>query len=130
MFVFFPSWGQTSTIKPAPSFETFTKIPDEIDGCSCTFSKNQLDFNNEKYIYANDYAEIAFISINKKLVKFKLVSMKGNVSHYSNKDYKLRIDIKSEKPSGEESSILKGIMTLTNKQGQKTITNFTGECGC
>ena len=52
--------------------ETFD-FPNDIEGCSCYFSKSKEDFDSEKYIYADDYGKKAVIKIDGKFISFPLI---------------------------------------------------------
>ena len=54
--------------------ETFTKVPYEIDGGTCYFSKDENELKKEKYIFINDFSSVAFMQINGEYVEFKLLS--------------------------------------------------------
>jgi hypothetical protein len=113
------------------SLDTFTTIPKEIDGCSCYFYLSETDKNANKYIFVNDFAKIAFVTVNGKLEKFEIKEHKKNskIYLYSNKSFDLKVEITKEEPGGEEASNMEGSITIT-KQGAKLIKNFVGSCGC
>ena len=67
---------------------TFSKIPAEIDGCSCYFFLSEKDKKNEQYVCVNDFGNLAFISLNGKLEKFEMTfsdnTKKEGIYSYSN----------------------------------------------
>src|SRR6476469_6868269 len=74
------------------SIETFSDFPNEIDGCSCYFSNNESEFKQKKYIYVNNYANLSFMKVNGKMLRFSLSSEKPNKGKiYENGDYKMQI---------------------------------------
>jgi hypothetical protein len=38
-------------------------FPNEIDGCSCCFSKTQEEYKKKMYVFVNDFAVFAFVKI-------------------------------------------------------------------
>lgn len=116
-------------------FESFKEIPAEIDGCSCCFSKNDKEYSEEQFIYVNNYTNYAYIKIHGELKKFMEIEHskhehKKSYYIYQYNDFTLRVDITESVPDGYESSKLHGRLTLTDKDGQKTIQEFVGNCGC
>ena len=113
------------------NLNTFTTIPNEIDGCGCYFYLSKKDEKNEKFIFVNDFANIAFISINNKLLKFVLKEHKEaqNIYIYSNGNYVLKVDITEKENEENETSKIKGIIILS--KGKNIIKKeFIGSCGC
>jgi hypothetical protein len=127
---------QKKEIKKALKIDTFSKFPPEISGCACYSSNNQDEFKANKFIYANDYGENAFVSVNGKMIKFKLQKVnKLNNNHTisigisEDKQYTLIID-SVETGQIDETTQDKGILTLKSKDGREVIKNIVGECGC
>ena len=115
--------------------DTFSTFPAEIDGCSCYFSNNSTEFKKGEYIYVNDFAETSFIKINGVLTKFKQTEYKKTnkttiVAKFKSDNYEMTIEVVDVKQSGEETSLKKGTIKLTNKKGKTITKNFYGECGC
>ncbi len=116
-------------------FETFTQFPKDIDGCSCYFSKDSTDFKKKKYIFLDNFENIAYIKIKSRMVRltrtkteeFSDFSVK---TAYTNEEFDLVIKIYEGNSSGEETWMNFGEITLTKKSGEQIITNFYGECGC
>lgn len=123
----------SSTPAAAISIGTFTEFPPEIDGCSCYLSENASDFKAQKYIYADNYQDIGFMKINGAMVKFERVDEKEVfrdhwIKKFDSKDYAIVLDITK---SGKVGPFLqKGTISLTKKNGETIIKDFTGECGC
>ena len=113
------------------TLNTFTKIPDEIDGCGCYFYLSEKDEKKERYIFVNDFASVAFVSVKSKLQRFELKKHKEGSSEYlySNGAYQLKVQITEKKTDGEESSRMKGIIILS--KGKSVLHKaFVGSCGC
>ena len=113
------------------SLETFTTIPDEIDGCASYFYSSKHDQQSEKYLLVNDFANIAFITINGNLERFELKNYQAdsNIYRYSNLGYDLKLEITKKGDGGNETSILEGILILS--KGKELIRKeFIGTCGC
>lgn len=121
------------------SLDNFKKIPDEIDGCACYFSANEQSFKNREYVYAAGYDSIAFVSINHKFIKLRMISSERNpdsfgdndhIEIYKSKDFKVTVDIRYLESSGEETWRNTGTITIETESGQKFFKKFIGECGC
>lgn len=113
------------------NLNTFTTIPNEIDGCGCYFYLSKEDEKNGNYLFVNDFANIAFVSINSKLEKFELKEHKeaSSVYIYSNGNYDLKVEITKKENEGNESSIIIGLIILS--KGKSLIEKeFIGSCGC
>jgi hypothetical protein len=126
----------TTKDKRALSIDTFSVFPPEINGCACYSSNNLKEFKANKYVYANDFGENAFVSINGKMTKFKLKSVKKitdkhtiSVGISEDKQFELTID-SIETGEIDETTQDKGVLTLKSKDGNKIIKNIVGECGC
>ena len=114
------------------NLETFG-FPAEVNGCSCYFSKNKEDFDQEKYIYIDDYGNNAYLKIDGKTVKIKMKEGDFDPDNFSKviKNEEISVTIQGKKVNElEEVMMFEGTMTVENKKGQKTITPMYGECGC
>lgn len=127
------------TAKFLHSIDTFKKFPNEIDGCSCYFSPSQQGFQRHEYLYVADFDSLAFISVDKTLIKLKLVSTTqepetfGDTNHvkiFTSENYKVTVNVKYKKPNGDETWFNTGTITIETKEGRKTSRTFFGECGC
>lgn len=123
------------------TLNSFKKLPKEIDGCSCIFSKNEKDYEKNEFIFASNFDSIAFVSVNNKIIKLKLTSRfyKPNTVEnedytckYSTEEYKITIEIEADetKKYADESWWNKGLITIENKKGEKITQKFIGESGC
>jgi hypothetical protein len=121
-----------STALISNDLQTF-EIPEELQGCSCYFAKNQEDFKNGKYIYADDYGNTAYIKIDNKIVKIPMEEGDFDPSDFnktiSNDDYTITIKGKKVKEFGETTTF-EGKLILKKKDGSTSITTIYGECGC
>lgn len=114
------------------NLETFG-FPAEVNGCSCYFSKNKEDFDQEKYIYIDDYGNNAYLKIDGKTVKIKMKEGDFDPDNFSKviKNEEISVTIQGKKVNElEEVMMFEGTMTVENKNGGKTITPIYGECGC
>lgn len=109
--------------------------PNEIDGCSCYFSRNEEDFENAKYIFINDYQELAFMKINGKLKTFKLAEPESEtisgmrIETWKNDNFEL-ITETHQLGQVDETWQYKGKLTLKSKDGAIIEQEINGECGC
>ena len=108
-------------------------FPPEIDGCSCYFSKNKVDFENEKYIYIDDYGKNAFIKMNNRLQKISIkdddFDPENFQKEFKNEELSIKISGKKVKEL-EEVMMFEGSMEVTLKNGKKSTVPIYGECGC
>lgn len=115
------------------SIDTFSTFPAEIDGCACYFSNNEKEFLNHTYIYADDYRDIAFISINGVMTKFKLstsdISADRTIETFINDEYRVTVNVK-QVGQLDETVQKEGALTITHKDGKEIIKKIYGECGC
>lgn len=143
----FSNCRQVNTTKNSPSvipedrpesvlkLNTFSTFPPEIEGCSCYFSNDSLEFKEGNYIYMNDYGTTSFLKINGVLTRFnqtdykvgddKIKYIEGN-----SEKYKFELEIIDVEKNGDETSLKKGTIILFDKKGNKIIKTFYGECGC
>ncbi|MDO5524136.1 MAG: hypothetical protein Q4G48_08860 [Bacteroidia bacterium] len=115
--------------------DTFSTFPPEIDGCSCYFSNDSLEFKQRQYIYMNNLGKTSFVKINDSLVKFTQTGREEidslNVKEtYKSKGYEMAVHIKHIGKNGYETWLNTGTITLTDKNGNSVTKEFYGECGC
>jgi len=109
-------------------------FPNEIKECSCYFAKNKSDFENEKYIYADDAGKTAYMKLDGKRLAMNLISssdMEANeelTKEIENENYK--ISVKGKKIKNEEVLLFEGTLTITKPDGSVTTMPIYGECGC
>ena len=117
------------------TIDTFSTFPPEVDGCACYFSNNETEFNSKKkYIYADDYGNNAFVSINGVMTKFTLSKSdtlpgKHSIELWINDKFELTIDIQ-QVGQIDETWQQQGTLKLKSKDGQSITKNIYGECGC
>ena len=113
--------------------ETFP-FPKEIKECSCYFAKNKADFENEKYIYADDAGKTAYMKLDGKRLAMNLISSSDmEVDEQLSKeiesgDYK--ISIQGKKIKGEEALLFEGTIRIEKPDGTVVTLPIYGECGC
>lgn len=117
----------------AISVETFP-FPKEIKECSCYFAKNKADFENEKYIYADDAGKTAYMKLDGKRLAMNLISSSDmEVDEQLSKeiesgDYK--ISIQGKKIKDEEALLFEGTIRIEKPDGTVVTLPIYGECGC
>lgn len=114
--------------------DTFSEISPKIEGCSCYFSGNKSDFENDQYIYVDDYGSNAFVSINGEMKSFSLSNSKKVADdHYIktwiSEDFEITLDYK-QVGQVEETWQQKGTMRIKSKKDKEIVKEFYGECGC
>ncbi|MDQ3110274.1 MAG: hypothetical protein M3R17_10295, partial [Bacteroidota bacterium] len=122
------------SIESKIAIDTFSTFPPEIDGCACYFSNDETEFKNRKYIYADDFGNNAFVSINGIMTKFVLSKSDTLPDNHSVKiftadKYDIIIDVK-QVGKIDETWQQKGTMTIKPKGEQTIIKKIYGECGC
>ncbi|REC47632.1 MULTISPECIES: hypothetical protein [Chryseobacterium] len=109
-------------------------FPKEIKECSCYFAKSKSDFENEKYIYADDAGKTAYMKLDGKRLAMNLISSSDmEVDEELSKeiesdDYK--ISVKGKKIKGEEALLFEGTLTIEKPDGTVVTMPIYGECGC
>lgn len=121
------------------SLDHFKGIPYEIDGCSCCFSETDQKFKDDEYLFATGFDSIGYVAVHNKLVQLKLTSTErepntfrdyDHIDTYRSELYKVIVEIKYKKSTGEEVWWNDGTVTIESKDGQKVIKKIVGECGC
>lgn len=118
-----------------PDIEVFSDLPSDIAGCTCMFSLDSTNYNANKYVYVNDFAQIAYMKLDGQMNKLTLSDKskfdnKSINAIYLNDSYEVEIEIQDRIKGGYESTINIGIITVKNKAGQKSTKAFYGICGC
>lgn len=110
--------------KPQLELSTIDGFPEDIDGCSCYFSKSKDDFEKNKFIYLdNYYSGIATFSLNGELIKINLDNPDKN-------DYEVEIEFLTDEKTSLEVWWKTGILRVKTKSGRIIESEFVGECGC
>ncbi|MCF2220095.1 hypothetical protein H9Q08_12370 [Chryseobacterium sp. PS-8] len=124
---------KTDVQKTGIAVDTFP-FPKEIKECSCYFAKSKSDFENEKYIYADDAGKTAYMKLDGKRLAISLISSSDmEVDEELNKeiesnDYK--ISVKGKKIKGEEALLFDGTLMIEKPDGTVVTMPIYGECGC
>ena len=110
---------------------SFTDIPEEIDGCACTFSVSWEELKKRSYILVNDFASLAFVKVGGELKRFELQSYneEDHTYYYLCKEDTMKVKILNKIICEDESVLIEGIITIITKNGiikQKYI----GTCDC
>ncbi|KAA2217801.1 hypothetical protein [Chryseobacterium sediminis] len=109
-------------------------FPKEIKECSCYFGVSKADFENERYIYADDAGKTAYMMLDGKRLALNLISSSDMevdellTKEIENDDYK--ISVKGKKIKGEEALLFEGTLTIEKPDGTTFTTPIYGECGC
>jgi len=109
-------------------------FPKEIKECSCYFAASKADFENERYIYADDAGKTAYMMLDGKKLAMNLISSSDMevdellTKEIENDDYK--ISVKGKKIKGEEALLFEGTLTIEKPDGTTFTTPIYGECGC
>jgi len=120
--------------QPANILVDVFPFPKEIKECSCYFAKNKADFENEKYIYADDAGKTAYMKLDGKRIAMNLISSSDMevdeelTKEIENENYK--ISVKGKKIKNEEVLLFEGTLTIEKPDGSKTVIPIYGECGC
>lgn len=123
----------TDTQKTDITIDTFP-FPKEIKECSCYFAKSKSDFENEKYIYADDAGKTAYMKLDGKRLAMNLISSSDMEvdeelsKEIESNDYK--ISVKGKKIKGEEALLFEGTLTIEKPDGTVVTLPVYGECGC
>jgi hypothetical protein len=124
---------KTDTQKTGIAVDTFP-FPKEIKECSCYFAKSKSDFENEKYIYADDAGKTAYMKLDGKRLAMNLISSSDMEvdeelsKEIESNDYK--ISVKGKKIKGEEALLFEGTLTIEKPDGTVVTLPVYGECGC
>ena len=103
---------------------TIKGFPDEIDGCSCYFSRNKEEFDNSEFIYLDTYYQgTAFICIDGQQVKINLDNPETN-------KYNVKVDFETDTQTGHETWWKTGEITVSTEKGKTLTSPFVGMCGC
>ncbi len=109
-------------------------FPKEIKECSCYFARNKADFEDEKYIYADDAGKTAYMKLDGKRIAMNLISSsdmevdEALSKEIENENYK--ISVKGKKIKHEEVLLFEGTLTIEKPDGSITTMPIYGECGC
>lgn len=114
-------------------------FPEDIQGCSCYFSKSKKMFDNDEYFFVANFDSLAHIKVDKKLIDLKLeMSTREPNSFgdydrkeiYKNDIYTVTLKIVYKESSGYETWLNEGTINVDTKDGQHYEHSIFGECGC
>ena len=114
---------------------SFSEVPEDIEGCACSFSRDSLDFKGGKLIYLNNHSSISFVKVNGVTTRFTEINHQEldslhTISTYDNPNYELILKVEDKGKNGNESSRKTGTLKLTDNDGKTIEKTFYGECGC
>lgn len=114
--------------------ESFSTLPESIDGCGELYSLDSIQFSKKEYVFASNLAEFAVIKLNGKDIHLQVESegkneeTDGFVSIFKSKNY--TVIVRTRKIiEYDEGGIYEGTIEL--QQGdKKKIYAIYGESGC
>jgi hypothetical protein len=117
-------------IKP----ELITRIPRDIEGCTGLFTFDTTAFKRKAYIIETDLRQTAYIKMNGKLIKLKLLNNKtlpGETykSTYTGEGFTVILISKTVKQIDVEKSLDSGTLEII-KDKQKIKVKVHGISGC
>ncbi|MFT6246288.1 MAG: hypothetical protein ACJA0U_001784 [Salibacteraceae bacterium] len=127
------------SVKDELTINDIVDLPEEIEGCSCYLSRNDSSFNQQKHIFALSDDSVAYVMINNKLNRVKMVytnhhpfTFKNHdiLEKYANDNYTITVNAQFEDSTSFESWNFKGKITIEDKTGDKANVDFVGACGC
>ena len=109
-------------------------MPAEVEGCSCYFGESSEQYDNESYVFVDDYGKNAYFKLDGKIIKIPIKEDGFDPAdfskNYQNSEYKVSIAGKKINEM-DETMMFQGQMTVENiKTGEKISTSIYGECGC
>jgi len=127
--------NQDSNTEPLVTFDEFTTLPAQVEGCSIIYSGSEKGFDENKYIFAYDFNQTAFVKLNGVMTTFTRSEAakdigKTTVVKYKNEKYELIVTVNEKKENGPESVINIGTLELIDKSGKSVKKNFYGVAGC
>ncbi len=109
--------------------ETFSELPDEIDGCACLFFLSENDKDANEYICVNNFANLAFMKLKGRILSLELIKYEDNVYMYQGEEFILRIEVTGKVSAEYESSYIEGVIIVSHKGNIKRV-KFIGTCSC
>ena len=115
------------------ALQTFA-MPVEVEGCSCYFAKSQEDYDNEQFVYVDDYGNNAYIKLEGKMIKIPMEEGDFDPSNFNKviEDLDYKIIMTGRKTSEQDETMMfQGELSVYIKKEDRTITTpVYGECGC
>ena len=114
--------------------QTFTELPDAIDGCACLFAEDNRAFKKGEYLYADNMQTAGFVKVGDEMVQVRLDESDNNsdveiVTTGKNEDIKVKLDIRKSDQLDYQGSYF-GTLEVKTKDGKKYKKTVFGECGC
>lgn len=124
--------GQQNSEIVKPDF--INHIPQDIEGCTGLYTFDTTNLKKKAYIIETDLRQTAFIKINGKLIKLKLLSNKNlpgenYKSSYTGEGYTVILITKTVKQIDVEKSLDSGTLEI-NKGKEKIKIKVHGISGC
>ena len=124
--------GQENNEVIKPDF--ITQIPRDIEGCTGLYTFDTTVFKKKAYIIETDLRQTAYIKINGKLIKLKLLNNKNlpgetYKSTYSGEGYTVILISKTVKQLDVDKSLDSGTLEII-KDKQKLKVKVHGISGC
>ena len=125
--------SDTIKVNSGIKLESFP-MPAEVEGCSCYFGESSEQYDNESYVFVDDYGKNAYFKLDGKIIKIPIKEDGFDPAdfskNYQNSEYKVSIAGKKINEM-DETMMFQGQMTVENiKTGEKISTSIYGECGC
>lgn len=123
------------------TFETFSGVPSPLKGCACFFAQSDLDFEERKYLFANDNnasgdgTGMAFMRVRGKVRQFQRTNLEkdgdeGADMTYEADGYTLEVEANFGESLPGEAVRTTGNITLKGPDGETINTDYIGTCGC
>ena len=114
---------------------SFTTFPEDITGCSCYVTVDSTTYKNGEYIFMSDMAEVAYMKLDGKLLKFTRVeepeiNEATHTTAYHSEEYDIVVEMTHGKRTGYEVWNVHGLIKVKDRESNSTATKFFGECGC
>lgn len=114
--------------------QTFTELPDAIDGCACLFAEDNKAFKNGEYLYADNMQTAGFVKIGDEMVQVTLDESDNSsdiriLTTGKNEDIEVKLDIRKSDQLDYQGSYF-GTLEVKTKDGRKYKKTVFGECGC
>lgn len=122
---------ETEAAKGVPRAGQLTVMqgyPEDLQGCSCAFSRNREEYDQQQFIYLEKYG------MADSTKNFKVISLDGvPVRWYSREapaGFDLEIQYDSERRTDLELREIRGRLILRFSSGDKAVSPIFGYCGC
>lgn len=117
-----------------PALQSFSDLPEEIDGCSCLISENSTAFRKNEYIYVDNLQNLGFVQIDGEMIKLSLDEVENDsemeiIAKGSNGEIDIKLDLRKSDKLDYVGSYF-GTLEVTPKNGKKITKSVFGECGC